>query len=111
MDYLFRRLALIYLSPDERAEMSIFANSERIDPTLPGVAEAAVGAAQGIDVAPDPPSVLGRPEARAVVQSSGVAGAGLVDSGSPLCMTCGTRMLRAGSCYVCSGCGATSGCS
>ena len=30
---------------------------------------------------------------------------------SPLCFTCGTKMRPAGSCYVCEGCGATSGCS
>ena len=112
MDYLFRRLALIYLSAEERAEMSIFATSERLQPTLPGVAEAATGAAQGIDVAPDPPSVLRRnaeptpPGAGRVVANSGSA-----DAASPLCMTCGTRMVRAGSCYACSTCGATSGCS
>src|SRR6185295_6809392 len=30
---------------------------------------------------------------------------------APLCMTCGTKMRPAGSCYVCEGCGSTSGCS
>ena len=30
---------------------------------------------------------------------------------SPLCFTCGTKMRPAGSCYVCEGCGSTSGCS
>ncbi len=30
---------------------------------------------------------------------------------SPLCMTCGTKMRPAGSCFVCEGCGSTSGCS
>ena len=30
---------------------------------------------------------------------------------APFCMTCGVPMRRAGSCYVCSDCGATSGCS
>ncbi len=30
---------------------------------------------------------------------------------APMCMTCGTRMRPAGSCYVCEGCGSTSGCS
>jgi ribonucleoside-diphosphate reductase alpha chain len=32
-------------------------------------------------------------------------------SDAPLCMTCGTKMRPAGSCYVCEGCGSTSGCS
>jgi ribonucleoside-diphosphate reductase alpha chain len=30
---------------------------------------------------------------------------------APLCLICGTKMRPAGSCYVCEGCGATSGCS
>ncbi|MBK8868000.1 MAG: vitamin B12-dependent ribonucleotide reductase [Actinomycetales bacterium] len=30
---------------------------------------------------------------------------------APMCLTCGTRMRPAGSCYVCEGCGSTSGCS
>lgn len=30
---------------------------------------------------------------------------------APMCMTCGTKMRPAGSCYVCEGCGNTSGCS
>lgn len=29
---------------------------------------------------------------------------------APICMTCGTTMRPAGSCYVCEGCGSTSGC-
>jgi ribonucleoside-diphosphate reductase alpha chain len=34
---------------------------------------------------------------------------GAIDS--PLCMNCGTKMRPSGSCYVCEGCGSTSGCS
>ena len=30
---------------------------------------------------------------------------------APLCLNCGTKMRPAGSCYVCEGCGSTSGCS
>ncbi|MFL6099010.1 MAG: vitamin B12-dependent ribonucleotide reductase [Actinomycetales bacterium] len=32
-------------------------------------------------------------------------------SDAPICMTCGVKMRAAGSCYVCEGCGSTSGCS
>jgi len=34
-----------------------------------------------------------------------------IASDAPLCMTCGIKMRTAGSCYVCEGCGSTSGCS
>jgi ribonucleoside-diphosphate reductase alpha chain len=34
-----------------------------------------------------------------------------VASDAPLCMTCGVKMRASGACYVCEGCGNTSGCS
>jgi len=89
MDYLFRRLALEYLSPAERSELGIFSVSERVQPTLPGVEESTTLTSAGIDIQPDPPSVVD----------------------APLCMQCGVRMQRAGSCYTCGECGSTSGCS
>ena len=36
---------------------------------------------------------------------------GGIKADAPMCMTCGTKMRPAGSCYVCEGCGSTSGCS
>jgi ribonucleoside-diphosphate reductase alpha chain len=98
MDYLFRRLALEYLTPDQRAHMGILSVSERLQPTLPGVEEAATTTVQGHDMAPDPPSH------REVPSSAR-------DANAPLCMQCGVAMQRAGSCYACDQCGATSGCS
>jgi ribonucleotide reductase alpha subunit len=61
------------------------------------------------------------PAAAAEVGRGSPAGAGssteLIESqqgrvaDAPLCLTCGTKMRPAGSCYVCEGCGSTSGCS
>jgi ribonucleoside-diphosphate reductase alpha chain len=34
-----------------------------------------------------------------------------IKSDAPLCMTCGVKMRQSGACYVCEGCGSTSGCS
>jgi hypothetical protein len=39
MDYLFRRLAVEYLTYEERAELGILTTGERTQPTLPGVEE------------------------------------------------------------------------
>jgi ribonucleoside-diphosphate reductase alpha chain len=36
---------------------------------------------------------------------------GLVAGDAPLCTTCGSLMVRNGSCYKCGNCGGTSGCS
>src|SRR5262249_22453370 len=57
MDYLFRKLAVMYLSPAERAELNIFTIAERMQPTLPGVEESVVETVQGHDLPADPPSI------------------------------------------------------
>ncbi|MDX6373529.1 MAG: ribonucleoside-diphosphate reductase alpha chain, partial [Nocardioidaceae bacterium] len=54
---------------------------------------------------PAEPAKVAHTSAELLEQITGTA----VDS--PLCMTCGTKMRPAGSCYVCEGCGSTSGCS
>ena len=41
IDYIFRRMALDYLSVEERAELGILSTQERTQPTLPGVEEMA----------------------------------------------------------------------
>ena len=99
MDYLFRRLALEYLTEDERRQRNILTTGERSQPTLPGVAEAATTTSQGLDVPPDPPNAV-QPADRSVRN---------VDA--PFCGQCGTQMVRAGSCFACRDCGSTSGCS
>ncbi len=108
IDYLFRRLALEYLPYDDRADLGIFGTSERLQPTLPGVEEAATPSLGSSELrSPFSP----RPaDARAPFSADVGAGPGVaVDA--PLCMQCGIQMARAGSCYVCAECGTTSGCS
>jgi ribonucleoside-diphosphate reductase alpha chain len=100
VDYMFRRLALDYLSLPEREELGVLSTTERTQPTLPGVEESATESF-GIEVPSEPielsvaPSTIARPEQR----------------DAPYCYSCGDMMQRAGSCYVCSSCGTTSGCS
>jgi ribonucleoside-diphosphate reductase alpha chain len=101
VDYLFRRLALEYLGEDERHELGIYSVSERIQPTLPGVDEVTVPSARGSELPADPPS---GPRLAAATRVA-------TNPDAPLCMQCGVRMQRAGSCYSCGECGATSGCS
>ena len=68
--------------------------------------------------APAPAPVQSAPAAAVAKPVSGVgSSAELLElvqgksSDAPLCFTCGTKMRPAGSCYVCEGCGSTSGCS
>jgi ribonucleoside-diphosphate reductase alpha chain len=115
IDYLFRRLALEYLSVEDRTTMGILSSSERTQPTLPGVDEQAVTSSPGLDIPSDPPSSRvdltdpGPSSSTHAVSDEQVLAPRTVDA--PLCMTCGVAMTRAGSCFVCSECGTTSGCS
>jgi len=115
IDYLFRRLALEYLSVEDRTTMGILSSSERTQPTLPGVDEQAVTSSPGLDIPSDPPSSRvdltdpGPSASTHAVSDEQVLAPRTVDA--PLCMTCGVAMTRAGSCFVCSECGTTSGCS
>ncbi len=103
VDYLFRRLALEYLSVEERSSLGILTTAERTEPTLPGFETVAVPSSSGADLA-------GSDGITAVVPSSAPAPSANADS-APLCFTCGDVMARAGSCYTCRSCGSTSGCS
>jgi ribonucleoside-diphosphate reductase alpha chain len=107
IDYMFRRLAVEYLSAEERAELNILTVGERTQQTLPGVVESVTETRQGSDIAPDPPSIpsASQLEAQMAFESRPTT------QDSPLCMQCGIHMQRAGSCYVCADCGTTSGCS
>jgi ribonucleoside-diphosphate reductase alpha chain len=99
------------------AEMAQSAPRER-QPEPPAQREQAVGRAES----PQPPPP-GRSEQQPTGPRNDQAGAGphssteLLESqqrrtaDAPLCLICGTKMRPAGSCYVCEGCGATSGCS
>lgn len=87
LDYVFRRLAMDYLTPDQRSVLGISSVSERAEALSP-VAE---------EVLSDHPAVI--PSSAGFVMEA------------PLCSSCGTSMQRSGSCYACSSCGVTSGCS
>ncbi|HZQ28044.1 MAG TPA: vitamin B12-dependent ribonucleotide reductase [Acidimicrobiales bacterium] len=103
VDYIFRRLAVDYLPYDERAELGIMTTEERIQPTLPGVEEAATPAARFVDSPVSPSQEAAVIDVRPAGEAS--------NENAPLCYSCGNTMQRAGSCYVCSSCGSTSGCS
>ena len=126
MDYLFRRIALDYLPVDARAELGIFSAEERT-----AQVSGAYGGYDGDDAAETVEdlrsSVDATPAVRPAIESS-TAPADLAgrragsstellemvigkSADAPLCFTCGTKMRPSGACYVCEGCGSTSGCS
>ena len=132
MDYIFRRLALDHLPYDQRADLGILSVAER-SAVLDGGDPAAV--ADDVVDTEELAQSAPREERRSVAAGSDAGGGEaaqpavpaapgaarssteLIEShqgrvaDAPLCLTCGTKMRPAGSCYVCEGCGSTSGCS
>ncbi len=106
VDYIFRRLALDYLPQSEREELGVLSTSERIQPTLPEVVEQAT---PSHPINEQPTLLDPAPVARASAPAPAPAREEQRDA--PMCYSCGNHMQRAGSCYVCSSCGSTSGCS
>ena len=138
MDYVFRRLALDHLDFDTRSAYGIYSAQERSRQLETGsyqaeesdeeveeelelmaqsapVTEAPKAEAPATETAEDVPA-----ETRATAKEApggAHSSAELLEvitgkvSDAPLCMTCGIKMRPAGSCYVCEGCGSTSGCS
>ncbi len=52
VDYIFRRLAVEYIAEDKRRDMGILTVGERLQPTLPGVEEAAAAAEPVMELLP-----------------------------------------------------------
>jgi ribonucleoside-diphosphate reductase alpha chain len=113
VDYLFRRLAVEYLTSDERAELGIYTREERLQPTLPGVEESVVETSQGGDVISDPKTIPSVSELVAQMQLDEAHAATVQPAQTgAICSGCGSaNMQRAGACYVCGDCGSSSGCS
>jgi ribonucleoside-diphosphate reductase alpha chain len=113
-DYIVHRLALDYLSFDDRLELGLadlddlvledqvslleeaIVESSEPAPAKEVVSEAKVAPSPAVSEAPAMSAA-----AKTVVQ----------DASAPLCYNCGNQTQRAGSCYVCSSCGSTTGCS
>jgi ribonucleoside-diphosphate reductase alpha chain len=111
VDYIFRRLALDYLSFDERLELGVLSTGERTQPTLPGLEDVDDGQAARTDrerfgAGGDATSRQQTSDAE-MLRPSGQ----METRDAPFCYACGNVMQRAGSCYACPSCGATSGCS
>jgi ribonucleotide reductase alpha subunit len=115
VDYIIRRLAVEYLPYEERKELGVLTVSERSEPTLPGVEEAGTpvqpsrellppedrAPSAAASTAPPTPAAPTTPPVAAIEHEADVM----------LCYVCGDIMQRAGSCFACPSCGATSGCS
>ena len=126
MDYIFRRLALDYLPFEQRSAMGLYTAAERaaaldnggeyapiasVDtPKAPAAPVAAVAPVTAPSKVADV-KIEAAPLAATIGSSSDLLESMGIKSDAPLCMTCGVKMRMSGACFVCEGCGNTSGCS
>ncbi|HMS50144.1 MAG TPA: vitamin B12-dependent ribonucleotide reductase [Candidatus Saccharibacteria bacterium] len=103
VDYIFKRLALTYLSFDDRLELGMASIDDMPE-------------AQTSLLANDTPEEKSKP--KEVVYSTAAESPKPTanrptkkDDTAPMCYNCGNQTQRAGSCYVCTSCGSTTGCS
>ncbi|MBX4201639.1 vitamin B12-dependent ribonucleotide reductase [Candidatus Saccharibacteria bacterium] len=119
IDYIFHKLALIYLSFDDRLELGMASLDdapladqttllveeevqEKVTLETPIVAEVNTAEASTSPVSQVTASAsTSRPAEKAAQR----------DESAPLCYNCGNQTQRAGTCYVCMSCGSTTGCS
>ncbi|OEV27490.1 vitamin B12-dependent ribonucleotide reductase [Streptomyces nanshensis] len=135
VDYIFRRLALDFLPFETRSALGIHSAGERqrhletgsYEPSedeldVEGLAQSAPKAEtvkEAKEKAKEEAKAEGVSEAQAPAPAPGGAHNSTelmemqlgLNADAPLCFSCGTKMRRAGSCYLCEGCGSTSGCS
>ncbi|HSW79134.1 MAG TPA: vitamin B12-dependent ribonucleotide reductase [Candidatus Babeliales bacterium] len=119
IDYIFRRLGKTYLSFDDQLEVGLahiddmpegqaslldetaveaeIAQAEQEIAEEPKIAEASTAPAPSISAS----ASTSQPEKKVVRR----------DESAPLCYNCGNQTMRAGTCYVCTSCGSTTGCS
>lgn len=106
VDYIAKRLALSYLSFDDRLELGLASIDDMPDQQTSllteDVSEPKIVTEEiVIEVAPPVESTI----ATAGTSKS------VADPAAPMCYNCGNQTQKAGSCYVCTSCGSTTGCS
>lgn len=153
IDYIFRRMALTYLSFDDRLELgmaslddmpmdqtsllgdTVAAIMEEAVEQVENVLEALPASEPGLPLSEEPvirtaaastalstfqselrPASSGQGVGEASEQASASTAkpnkpTPVQDAAAPLCYNCGNQTQRAGSCYVCTSCGSTTGCS
>jgi ribonucleoside-diphosphate reductase alpha chain len=110
IDYLMRRLAISYLSFDDRLELGLASLDDMPTDQTSLIADDAIDeqtSSTSTERVEEPePKVV----ANASEDSKTNSASSHIDT-APLCFNCGNQTQRSGSCYVCTSCGSTTGCS
>jgi ribonucleoside-diphosphate reductase alpha chain len=94
VDYIFRWLAVKFLSPEEQHRAGVNVRVEAVSPE-----QLVLDVQNTVPIAA--PVKTGTPSKFAAIQNQ---------EDAPPCSMCGSIMVRSGACYKCSNCGTTSGC-
>lgn len=99
-DYIFKRLGHDYLSFDDKIELGLASIDDLQDDVQTSLLESS-----------DPSEQIAPQRTDAPVAAANLTKKVAKDSTAPLCYNCGNQTQRSGSCYVCTACGSTTGCS
>lgn len=120
-DYIVRRLALDYLSFDDRLELGLaslddmpeeqtslleVSDEDNETPELPSASHHTAVTVESVSAAAQT-----QPMAPVVPKETVAKKQAVKDDMAPMCYNCGNQTQRSGSCYVCTSCGSTTGCS
>jgi ribonucleoside-diphosphate reductase alpha chain len=118
IDYIFRRLGKSYLSFDDQLEVGLASIDDMPEDQISLLEEVkqdvAVTTKAEQEITPDEPiksmsaSTQASPSVSQVTQPATKV---VKDDSAPMCFNCGNVTQRAGTCYVCTACGSTTGCS
>ena len=107
VDYIFRRVARVYLSYDDLVDLGVVSFSDQMAKEAE-MQTKLLDEEPEADANPVAPAASQPPQAQAPLVSPP---APATDLSSPMCLACGNPTQRAGACYVCRTCGLSTGCS
>ena len=113
IDYIFRWLGMKYLSPEERKALGInVIEGGAVSPIESGLPPAEASAVEAFESGAKQTTLLDRGAATGAASGADMLQATFSNqSDAPPCDTCGSMMVRNGSCYKCLNCGSVAGCS
>lgn len=121
IDYIFRRLAINYLSFDDRLELGLASiddmpveQTSLIDETVDrsGIEEQpVVSSTDSLELKKETAAATNTLAEPVTSDTPTTSKKVFIDEKAPMCYNCGNQTQRSGSCYVCTSCGSTTGCS
>ncbi len=118
VDYIFRKLALTYMSFDDKLELGLVSIDEMPEEQISLLVdeperddEASTPEIAPTNVVVPQAKVQSTPKTEDKATSTERPAPARNDDAAPMCFNCGNQTQKAGSCYVCTSCGSTTGCS